>query len=61
MSNTQVAESKAPSDKTRAHLPSNNDMWVFVLGDLVIFSTYFIIFMIYRHQERQLFLTRNNI
>jgi nitric oxide reductase NorE protein len=56
MSNTQVAESKAPSDKTRAHLPSNKDMWVFVLGDLVIFSTYFIIFMIYRHQERQLFL-----
>jgi nitric oxide reductase NorE protein len=56
MSNTQVAESKAPSDKTRAHLPSNKDMWFFVLGDLLIFSTYFIIFMIYRHQERQLFL-----
>jgi nitric oxide reductase NorE protein len=31
-------------------------MWVFVLGDLVIFSSYFIIFMIYRNQERELFL-----
>ncbi|CAN5116375.1 cytochrome c oxidase subunit 3 family protein [soil metagenome] len=31
-------------------------MWVFVLGDLVIFSSYFLIFMIYRHKEPQLFL-----
>lgn len=56
MANTQTAEVNAGGTKARAHLPSNKDMWVFVLGDLVIFSTYFIIFMIYRHQERQLFL-----
>jgi nitric oxide reductase NorE protein len=56
MANTQTAEANAGGAKTAAHLPSNKDMWVFVLGDLVIFSTYFIIFMIYRHQERQLFL-----
>ena len=56
MVNTQTAEANAGGTKTAAHLPSNKDMWVFVLGDLVIFSTYFIIFMIYRHQERQLFL-----
>jgi nitric oxide reductase NorE protein len=31
-------------------------MWFFVLGDLVIFSSYFIIFMVYRSQERELFL-----
>jgi nitric oxide reductase NorE protein len=57
MTNTQAAELETGSTKkARIHLPSNKDMWVFVLGDLVIFSTYFIIFMIYRHQERQLFL-----
>jgi nitric oxide reductase NorE protein len=56
MANTQTAEVETGGTKTAAHLPSNKDMWVFVLGDLVIFSTYFIIFMIYRHQERQLFL-----
>lgn len=56
MANTQTAEANTGRTKTAAHLPSNKDMWVFVLGDLVIFSTYFIIFMIYRHQERQLFL-----
>lgn len=46
-------EQTAPA---RVHLPSNKDMWVFVLGDFVIFSGYFVIFMIYRSQERQLFL-----
>lgn len=31
-------------------------MWVFVLGDLVIFGAYFVIFMVYRAQQRELFL-----
>ncbi len=56
MTNMQTAEVTAGGTKSRVHLPSNKDMWVFVLGDLVIFGSYFIIFMIYRHQERQLFL-----
>jgi nitric oxide reductase NorE protein len=56
MTNVQVAEANESDAKPGVHLPANKDMWVFVLGDLVIFSTYFIIFMIYRHQERQLFL-----
>ena len=38
------------------HLPGDGNMWVFVLGDLVIFGGYFLIFMIHRHQERDLFL-----
>jgi len=57
MANTQIAEPTAGGTKAGIHLPSNKDMWIFVLGDLVIFSTYFIIFMIYRHQERQQFLS----
>jgi nitric oxide reductase NorE protein len=57
MANTQTAEVNAGGTTTWAHLPSNKDMWVFVLGDLVIFSSYFIIFEIYRHQQRQLFLS----
>jgi nitric oxide reductase NorE protein len=31
-------------------------MWVFVLGDMVIFGVYFVIFMIERTRERSLFL-----
>jgi nitric oxide reductase NorE protein len=56
MTNVQVAVPNPTGGKAGAHLPSNKDMWVFVLGDLVIFGSYFIIFMIYRNQERDLFL-----
>lgn len=40
----------------KTHLPADGSMWVFVLGDLVIFGAYFLIFMVYRNQEHQLFL-----
>jgi nitric oxide reductase NorE protein len=40
----------------KAHLPGDVNMWVFVLGDLLIFGAYFLIFMVHRHQERDLFL-----
>src|SRR4030088_323168 len=50
------ATAEGVDDKKGAHLPGDSSMWVFVLGDLVIFSSYFIIFMVYRNQERQLFL-----
>ncbi len=42
--------------KPALHLPGDTDIWVFVLGDLVIFSVYFIVFMVYRVHERGLFL-----
>ncbi len=35
-------------DRTNSALPGDIHMWVMVLGDLVIFSAYFVIFMIYR-------------
>ncbi len=42
--------------KRATHLPGDGSMWVFVLGDLIIFGAYFVIFMVYRTQERALFL-----
>jgi nitric oxide reductase NorE protein len=56
MTNVQTAQSDTGGIKAPAHLPANKDMWIFVLGDFVIFGSYFIIFMIYRNQERELFL-----
>jgi nitric oxide reductase NorE protein len=46
----------AESGYRTRHLPSDKDMWVFVLGDLIIFGSYFLIFMVYRHQHHALFL-----
>jgi nitric oxide reductase NorE protein len=37
-------------------LPGDVALWVFVLGDMVIFGVYFIIFMVYRGHEQASFL-----
>jgi nitric oxide reductase NorE protein len=46
----------AAKSSLRNHLPGDGHMWVMVLGDLVIFGGYFIIFMIYRAMEPEQFL-----
>lgn len=53
---TPGAKTKTVAPASKTHLPSDGSMWVFVLGDLVIFSSYFLIFMLYRSWEPQLFL-----
>ncbi|ORV08598.1 cytochrome c oxidase subunit 3 family protein [Mycobacterium celatum] len=52
MTDTRVDVGRKP----QAHLPGDGSMWMFVLGDLIIFGAYFVIFMVYRTQERGLFL-----
>ena len=46
----------APVAGRARHLPGDASMWVFVLGDLVIFGAYFVIFMVYRARQPALFL-----
>ncbi|MGA5464850.1 cytochrome c oxidase subunit 3 [Mycobacterium sp. NPDC050041] len=41
---------------TRAHLPGDGAMWVMVLGDLIIFGAYFVIFMVHRAMAPQEYL-----
>ena len=50
------ARGDAITSSQGTHLPGDIDMWVFVLGDLVIFSFYFVVFLIYRFHEPRLFL-----
>lgn len=57
MTDTRTPELHAESAGTPAsHVPGGKDIWVFVLGDLVIFSGYFVVFMVYRAQQPELFL-----
>lgn len=56
MFRTEDANAGAGAPERKAHLPGDGSMWVFVLGDLIIFGAYFVIFMVYRTQERGLFL-----
>ena len=44
------------TDRRSGHLPGDIDMWVMVLGDMVIFAGYFIVFMIYRSMHAPEFL-----
>lgn len=50
------AESGDTAETRGERLPGDGSMWVFVLGDLTIFTVYFVIFMVYRSNEQLLFL-----
>ena len=50
------SESVEASQRERNYLPGDFNMWVFVLGDMVIFGVYFIIFMVERTRQHALFL-----
>ena len=51
----QSVPADAPARRAPA-LPGDASMWVFVLGDMVIFGVYFIVFMVYRAHEQAVFL-----
>jgi nitric oxide reductase NorE protein len=58
MANDTSTATQEPNTKSPrvGHIPGDGHMWVMVLGDLVIFGAYFIIFMIYRAMAPQEFL-----
>jgi nitric oxide reductase NorE protein len=43
-------------ERPETRLPGDVGVWVFVLGDLVIFAAYLLIYMVYRNQQPQVFL-----
>jgi nitric oxide reductase NorE protein len=45
-----------PSTAWAGRMLGDLNVWIFVLGDLVFFGAYFVIFMVYRHQETAVFL-----
>jgi nitric oxide reductase NorE protein len=55
MTQTEQATERA-SKPAAGKLPGDSHMWVMVLGDMVIFAGYFVVFMIYRAMNRQEFL-----
>ncbi|MGE2726994.1 cytochrome c oxidase subunit 3 [Mycolicibacterium pulveris] len=40
----------------RRHIPGEPSMWFFVIGDLIIFGVYFVVYMYYRGLNQELFL-----
>lgn len=40
-----------------AHMPGESSMWFFIVGDLLIFGVYFVVYTYYRGLEPELFLS----
>jgi nitric oxide reductase NorE protein len=51
-----MTQTEPAAKRVDGKLPGDSNMWVMVLGDMVIFAGYFVIFMIYRAMNRQEFL-----
>ena len=49
-----------PARTKATHVPGDIHMWVFVLGDLIIFGIYFIVFMAYRVKEPAAFIAEQH-
>jgi nitric oxide reductase NorE protein len=45
-----------PATARAGRMLGDLNVWIFVLGDMVFFGAYFVIFMVYRHQEKAVFL-----
>lgn len=56
MADTATSPVTNAEDRRGAHLPGDVAMWVMVLGDLIIFGAYFIMFMIFRAMKPAEFL-----
>jgi len=52
-----VTQTAQRENRPATHLPGDRDMWVMVLGDMIIFAGYFVVFMIYRSMHAREFLT----
>lgn len=53
---TQTQARPAADPPKPVHLPGDGAMWVMVLGDLIIFGAYFLIFMVHRAMAPEEFL-----
>lgn len=58
MSGSAVAEGSSPQHK---RLPGEEGIWVFVLGDMFVFSLFFGTYLYYFHEQPELFLQSQDL
>jgi nitric oxide reductase NorE protein len=54
---TDSRHAKSSTQRRAPYLPGDGAMWFFVLGDMIIFASYFVAFMIFRAREVSAFTT----
>jgi nitric oxide reductase NorE protein len=52
---TAIASTKNIPHKLTRHLPGEEGIWLFIFGDMMVFSLFFVTFMFYRGQDITLF------
>ena len=58
MSESEIAiESRMSRDNAVGHVPGELGVWMFIAGDLIVFSLFFVTFLYYRGLEVDLFTT----
>ena len=58
MSESEIAiESRMSRDNAVGHVPGELGVWMFIVGDLIVFSLFFVTFLYYRGLEVDLFTT----
>lgn len=56
MTETTQAQNRTTKSAPTTHVPGDNAIWVMVLGDLIIFGSFFLIFSVHRAMAPQEFL-----
>src|SRR4030095_11486423 len=51
-----ISASRNAAPEVKEHLPGDPDVWVFVIGELVVFAAYFGAYMVDRGRNPELFL-----
>jgi nitric oxide reductase NorE protein len=51
-----AVDTTEPAERESGHVPGQPDMWVFVLFETLLFTTYFAVYLYYRAQHEQVFL-----
>src|SRR6201999_2067695 len=54
---TPGVDNSRPDASRQGHVPGESSMWFFVIGDLLIFGVYFVVYMYFRGQNHELFLS----
>ncbi|MDP9142494.1 MAG: cytochrome c oxidase subunit 3 family protein [Pseudomonadota bacterium] len=56
MTTTTMTDTTTAATEAKSHIPGQPDIWLFVMFEVIVFSSYFVVYMLYRSWHPDLFL-----